>query len=812
MVTSLLQDLKFAGRLLAKSRAFGVVAIVSLGVGIGSATAVLTTVDDLLNSDPANVSDPDQLVMLHSRDPTARQLGDMGFSFGQYQDLIEAQNVFGDVAAYFKTIVLASSGGVADDVNIEFVSGNYFSLLGLAPALGRPLLPEDDMTGRPLVAVISYDYWLNRLAGASDVLSRTIKLNGSDYQIVGVLPRSFQSFELDVLGLTGIWVPFQTSTALGVGSIATREDVFVQIIARLIEPQDLDVLEQQAQLWIDAIRPFGSSTYTVSEISVLSAREMRIYNRQTVRTFFGWSIVVSVLILMAACLNTANILLDRAMLRRREMALRVALGAPRTRLFRQVLVEAALIAALAAVVGVAVASAVGRILAAMPWLFLSINVASGENPLSAPPALDMIAGVAALSFAAMLLFGLAPAFFVMTQDPNAAIRRSEWRFSLFRVRLSLRQLLLSAQTGVAVTLIVIAGLCTKSLVNIVSDTAGYSAADSLLIGQVVANQVPADRRPSYYRELLQRLEAMPTIESATIGWNPPLRVGRGFVSVPGRDGSDVEASMTAGGPAFFSTQGIGVVAGEEFYDYEREDDQRIIINRVLADRLWPEQDVVGRTLLYSGAERTVVAVVAEDSCNGPTIGPLPCAWLPYPLSSSSGFLRIRTRAEPAAVIPTVRRLVTELDPDAALVAPQPFTRFFARLTGTERAAAYLTLGLAAIGVLLLVIGSTALYVSMVRNSAREIATQVALGATRGRLIAGLVARGMMLTAFGVSLGIVAALFLAHRVSDRLHGVEPADWPTFAISVVLVVGIGLVTIYFSGCTVSRVDPAKVLREN
>lgn len=812
MVSSLLQDLKFAGRLLAKSRVFGAVAIISLGVGIGSTTAVLTTVDDLLNSDPANVRDPDQLVMLNSRDPTAPQLGDMGFSFGQYQDLIEAQNVFSDVAAYFKTVVLASSGDVADDVNIEFVSGNYFSLLGLAPALGRPLQPEDDRTGRPLVAMISYDFWQNRLAGDADVLSRTIRLNGSDYQIVGVLPRSFQSFELDLLGLTGIWIPFQTSTALGVGSIATRDDLFVQVIARLIEPQDLDVLEQQAQRWIEAIRPFGASTYTVSEISVLSAREMRIHNRETVRTFFGWSIVVSVLILLAACLNTANILLDRAMLRRREMALRVALGAPRTRLFRQVLVEAALIAALAAVVGVAVASAVGRMLAAMPWLFLNINVASGDNPLSAPPAIDAIAGVAVLSFGAMLLFGLAPAFFVLTQHPNAAIKRSEWRFSLFRVRLTLRQLLLSAQTGVAVALIVIAGLCTKSLVNVVSDTAGYSAADSLLIGQVVTRLIPADRRPSYYRELLQRLEAMPTIDSATIGWNPPLRVGRAFVSVPGRDGSDIEAGITAGGPAFFATQGIGVVAGEEFDDYERDNDQRIIINRVLADRLWPEQDVVGRTLLYSGAERTVVAVVAEDSCNGPTIGPWPCAWLPYPLGSSSGFVRIRTRADPAAVIPTVRRLVSELDPDAAFVAPQPFAQFFARLTGTERAAAYLTVGLAFVGVLLLVIGSTALYVSMVRNGARDIATQMALGATQGRLIAGLVARGMILTAFGVSLGIVAALVLAHRISGRLHGVEPTDWPTFAIAAVLVVGIGLITIFLSGRTVSRVDPAKVLREN
>jgi len=812
MFASLLQDLKFAGRLLAKSRGFGAVAILSLGIGIGAAAAVLATVDALLNTDPPGVSDPDRLVMLQSRDPAAPQFGDVGLSFGQVQDLVDAQNVFSDIAAYFKTIVLVASGDVADDINTEFVTGNYFSLLGLTPVLGRPLLPEDDMTGRPLVAVISYDYWQNRMAGVADVLERTIRINGKPFEVVGVLPRSFEGFGVDVFGPPAIWIPLQTSTVIGMGSIATRDDLFVDVVARLIDPQDLEVLEQRAQLWIDAMRPFGSSAFTVRELSVLSAREMRIHDRGTVRTFFGWSIVVSVLILMAACLNTANILLDRAMLRRREMALKVALGAPRSRLVRQVLVEAALIAALAAAVGAAVAIAVGRVLAAMPWLFLSINVAAGDTPLSAPPTFDTIAGVAALSFAAMLLFGLAPAFFVMTRDPNAEIKRSERRFRVFRVRLTLRQLLLSAQTGVAVTLIVIAGLCMKSLVNVVSDTAGYEAADSLLIGQVVTRLIPADRRRGYYQELLQRLEAMPTIEAATIGWNPPLRVGRASISVPGQDGSDVETGMTAGGPAFFATQGIAVIAGEEYDDFEREDDRRLIINRVLADRLWPDQDVVGRALLYNGGERTVAAVVAEDACNGPAVGPWPCAWLPYPPNSSSGFLRIRARVDPAAIIPTVSRLAAELDPDTAFVVPQTFSRFFARLTGTERATAGLTLGLALVGVLLLVIGSAALYVSMVQNGARDIATRMAMGATRERLIAGLIARGMLLTTFGIALGIVAALVLARRISDRLHAVEPTDLPTFVASVLLVVSIGLVTIYVSGRTVSRVDPARVLREN
>jgi putative ABC transport system permease protein len=373
-------------------------------------------------------------------------------------------------------------------------------------------------------------------------------------------------------------------------------------------------------------------------------------------------------------------------------------------------------------------------------------------------------------------------------------------------------MLLSIQTGVAVALMVIAGLCMKSLVNLVSDETGYSAANSLLMGQVVATSVPGDRRPSYYRELLRRLEEVPTIESATIGWSPPLSVGPAFVGIPGRDRSGVEVGMSAGGPAFFSTQGVAIVAGNDFDDFEVENDRRIIINSVLADRLWPDQDAVGRSLLYSGTEKTVTAVVAEDLCGGPALGPQPCAWIPYPPRSSAGFVQIRTRGDPTMLVPTLRRLVSEVNPDVALVAPMPFTQFFARLTGAERAAAHLTLALALVGILLLVIGNATLYVSMVKNNAREIATRMALGATRGRLLVGLVARGMTLTAFGVSIGVVAALFIAHRISARLHAVEPTDWPTFVVSVALVSGIGLVTIYFSSSAVSRVHPSEVLREN
>jgi hypothetical protein len=412
----------------------------------------------------------------------------------------------------------------------------------------------------------------------------------------------------------------------------------------------------------------------------------------------------------------------------------------------------------------------------------------------------------------ILLFGLLPALLVSFRNPGAGLRRARPLLRWRRARLSPRQTLLILQVGVAVALIAVAGLYLQSFTNVAAVEDRYMNADSLVLARLWTMVIPSRDRPAYYRNLLQRLDAMPQVESVSFTWNPPLRIGEDVVQIPGRPDSELRIRMTAAAPRFFATQGIPMAAGREFDDSENDQRTGVIVNRVLAETLWPHQPAVGRPITVQGKQRLVTGVSTEDRCYGLLGDPTPCVWIPYSPKEPVGFMLVRTHGAAADFIPTLRKLIDESNPDVALVSPQTFAHYLRRVTGPQRTATFLSTGLAVVSIGLLLIGSISLFLAMVKNSVEEIATRMALGETRGRLAGRIVVRGICLTAAGTLLGIAGAWVFGNRIADQLYQTKPADVPVFVGAVLLVIGVGIVASYWSALSASKIDPARVLRTN
>jgi hypothetical protein len=312
----------------------------------------------------------------------------------------------------------------------------------------------------------------------------------------------------------------------------------------------------------------------------------------------------------------------------------------------------------------------------------------------------------------------------------------------------------------------------------------------------------------FYDQLFAGLHAMPGVVSASIGWNPPYSIGRNFVSVPGSDRPPIEAGATAAAPRFFETLGIRVVAGREFDGGADDAQNGLIINSLLADRLWPNQSAVGQRVMYGQEERTVTGVTAELRCRDLLGPPEPCAYQPFP--SSGGYLRVRVQGDPMALVPRLRAFVHDLNPLVALAEDKTLANHVRELTAAQRMTAIATVTLALLGIVMLAAGCVSLFVSMVRDSVREIAIRMALGATTGRLTRRILTQGAVVTLTGMTVGLVAARAVAVRVADRLHAVPASDPLTWVATLTLIAVVSLASVYAAAILAARTDPARLLR--
>lgn len=808
-VDALWRDIRFSARTLLRTPSF-IIAVLSLGVAIGATVAVYNTADWLLRRSPGGVVAPDELVTLRivERDRTDLNPRGYGLSFPQYLAMRKTQDVFTDVATYGKLVGVVTTDTRSDQVVVEYVTGSYFGLLGVRPLLGRLLTAEDDLPGIPPNTVLSYLYWQEQFGGDPGVVGRAMQVNGVLTRVVGVLPATFEGYALDWNGPTSIWATTAVSQSLGNGGLTTRaNNSFFPVIGRLKRGVSLQDVERTSQGWLETLPPLKMPAWVGNQILVRPTSEFRINSRQAAQDFLGVILVVCILILVAACFNLANVLLGRTFARRQEFGVRAALGAGRSRLLAHIIGEGVCIAAAAGVMGTLVGIAVAWALATLPRVYL--NALAATTPVTTFGAIDgqLVWSAFGLGVVAAVLFGCVPLAPLAFRSTVSVMRDAPSTWTWGRLRVSSRQVVLIAQVALAITLATTAGLYGRTFLRAAAVRPPYEQPESILVTRVALTAVPPAARKDVWPALLARLNAEPDVIAATVGWNPPYRVGFTRVQLPGGDPNGVQMSSTAGAPGFFAVQGVPVVEGREFSATGEDERTGFIINRVLAQRLWPGQAaVVGQTVILNGASRTITGVVADDHCSGLLEEPVPCGWQPWTPDSGTSYLRVRTKGAPMAFVPRLRQVLRELAPTGALAEAAPLDVMFDEIIAPQRNAAVIALGLATFGVLLLALGAIALFLSMVRDSRREIAVRLAIGATPAMVVRRVMWQGMALVASGCILGVAIAYMLARQIEEQLFQVGPTDAPSLVAAPLVVSIVSLLAIGYAASDAAKTEIA------
>lgn len=801
-------DMGYAARTLLRAPGF-LVAVASLGVAVGATTSVYATVDWLLNRPPTGVVEPDRLVAMslteagRDGDRRARR----NFSYPQYQTLTEIQNAFIDVAAYGKLTMFAGTDGWTDQLVFQFVAGSYFSLLGVRPLLGRVLGPEDDVVGAQPTVVLSHDLWQSRFGGAADVVGRPIRLQGAEGRIVGVMPRSFEDFNLDWNAPTGLWLPLSAAPALGMGVMLTSPVTFYPILGRLRPGVDRAEALERAQRWVEALPPVRSQTIDLNTIRFRDARDLRISRRDEARAFLGALLVVCALILVAACFNVANFFLGRAARRRREIALRTAMGARPSRVLRQLSTEALLLAAATALASTVIGVWIGSLLATMPNLYLDLPVRAGGITTAGAVDRRMLAMSVGAGAATAFALALLPMLAVFG-NPIEAIKGSAANWSWGRIRPTPRQGLLAFQVALSVVLSVTAALYAQGFQRALAEDPEYADPPTLLFARISPVEEPRSDNTAFFDALLERIEAAPWGVSAALAYNQPYAGGYGTAAPLGAEEAGFDVDGAAAMPGLFATLGVPLVAGRDVTDEDPRD--VAVINRTLAERLWPGESPIGREFSYGGDPVRVIGVVARERCADVLAPPKGCVWRTMADRLGGSTVYVRTNGPAADAMPRLRALVDELDPGMTIVEEQSLESFLEDRLRAERTAAVASSGLALFGIVLLVIGCVSLFVSMVRDSVREIAIRMALGATNGRITATVVSHGLLVTVLGTALGVVVALLVARRLAAQFHAVSATDLPTFVLVPGLILLVATAAVGYSAVTATRTDPAEHLQ--
>ena len=809
----LIQDVTYAWRTFVRSGAFGLT-VLSLGVSVGATSAVYVTADWVLNQPPASILEPERLITLQVTESGRTDLirDGFGMSIPQFTELREIQDAFVEIAAYGKLIGIAAADTRTDQIVFEFVTGKYFEVLGLRPLLGRLLSPIDDVEGTPPVAVLSFKFWRSHFGGDPSVIGRSLQLNGVATRVVGVLPPDFEGFMLDWAGTSSLWVPMQAAGPLGYGGFLTSTQAsFFRIIGRMLPDINISLVRERAQTWLPQIPPLRTPAWEATEVIVLSTTNTRIFGpgRERASSFFTILLVVCGLVLLAACVNLGNFILGRAVSRKQELAVRRALGATDIRLVQQLGTEVLLVGLSAGVLAVGIGAMIARALAQLPQYYLGL--VSLTNPFDSAVSLDsrfLAVTLVAAVFVA-LLFGLVPVLLQLRRQPFDAIKGSGGQCQIGFARVTSRQAILVLQIALSVSLAVTAGSYSRSFLTASSFQTPFADPDSVLVARLGLTGLEARQREPFFSNLLTQLDSMPEVVATSVRGGSPYQVGFSRASLPESPEVTFPIQVAAIGPGYFEVAGIPVVAGQEFSVDAAEQASGLMINRVLAGQLWPDQNAVGRTIQYGDELRQVTGIVADDHCADLLALPQPCAWQLWTPTTNAGYLHIRTTRYPLEFSGTLRQLVRDLNPNVAVAEVSTLSEILDGLTRPERIAATITSLLATLAVALMTVGTGTLFLSMMRGRIRDLAIRVALGATRWTIARRVLQQGAGLLVVGSAIGLAVAYVLSQRITNQLFNVSTIDAFAFVAVPLVVASSGLVAVGYAAHVAARADPASHL---
>jgi macrolide transport system ATP-binding/permease protein len=815
---TLLQDIRHGARMLMKNPGFLIVAVITLALGIGANTAIFSMVDAFLLR-PLPVADPAQITVL--ADQLKQGNFQTQFSIADYRDIREQSSaIFSDVLAYQFGLDGISVDGKADRVLTNYVSGNYFSALGLKPALGRFILPsEGDVPGADPVMVLGYSYWQTRFGGDAGIVGRKVSVDGHPITIVGVAPKGFVGVN-PILSVQG-YLP------LGMASIAGNPSDFMTnrqvrndpIMARLRPGVSL----QQAQAVLAVISQRLAQEYPEAhkDLSLTVFPELRARPNpdpnNTVLVVGGLFLGLSVMVLLLACVNVANILLVRATVREREMAIRAALGAARIRLIRQLLTESVLLALLGGVAGVVLgywgSSALG-----------SINVQT-DLPVHFDFGFDWrVFGFAtAAALLTGIIVGIVPA--VRASRGNLSTILHEGGRGVVGGKNRLRSTLVVVQVAGSLMLLIIAGLFTRSLAQAQRTDLGFKP-DHVLNLIMDPNEIGYNQAQTrdFYKTLLQRVRTLPGVVSASTANATPMGYYNNFDSLtiegyqppPGQPapGSFYNTISTE----YFPTMGIALVRGRTFTEADDENTQYVaIVSEEMAKQYWAGKDPIGRQFQMSTDPKhslVVVGVAKDIRMNGLT-GPFsPLFYAPFlqhQVGNSLQALQLRTSAAPETMIPEIERSVEALAPQLPVFDVQTMLQALNTLNGLlfYKIGAVLAALLGMLGLVLAVVGVYGVVSYAATQKTHEIGVRMALGAQPADILKMVFREGLLIVGIGLVVGIAGALAAGQVVASFLT-VSARDPVTYAIVTAVLLIVALSACFIPARRAMRVDPMVALR--
>jgi len=815
------KDLRYAARTMRKNPFFVLSVVLTLGLGIGANTTVFTLINTLLLN-PLPVPNSSRLTSVIASDlaHTSRSTAPLPVSYLDLKDYQARNQVFAGLAGYTipNPATFENSGG-AERIFVEIVSGNYFSTLGLDPARGRFFLPEEDSApGAHAVAVMSYAAWQQRFGGAPDVIGRTLRINRVNFTVIGIAPSKF----IGVNSIFGpdLWIPAsmaeQFMPGQMSGALTDRGKEAFEVVGRL-KP---GVNRARAQAELATVAAALAREYPdVDEGRGVVVRPIRdaIFDSAQSGTqnvlFAGIFLLVVVgIVLLIACSNVANLLLARGVARQHEIAVRLAIGASRGRLIRQLLTESASLGLLSGAAGLFIGVAGVRAL----WSALP----PGANFIA--PKLDPIVFVFTLlvALATGFLFGTAPALWASRVGVGDALKEQGRTVGRSRGSLSLAHGLLVGQVACSFLLLMTAALFLRSISRAYRMDPGFQT-EHLAIFMTNPGQAgygEAQTR-NFYRQVRERVANLPGIASASWASNLPLwgRLVHG-VEIEGRQQrskADVVASIfNTVDVGYFETDGIPIESGRAFTRMDRETSLPVaIVNRKLAQDYWPGQNALGKRLQLPGetAMREIVGIARTANYSALAEPPQACIYVPLAQhDSDSMILYVRSQGDPREIMAPVQREVRAAGP-GIMVSDFRTGRMIVD-NGLFQAKLAVML-LTVFGILALALASVGLYGIMaysVRQRAREIGLRMALGASRGTVLRLILKRGLTLVGGGMAIGLLAAMVAGRLLARSLYGVSGADPLSIVGSAVLLLGVAFLGCYLPAVAASRVDPLTALR--
>ncbi|HEV2915209.1 MAG TPA: ABC transporter permease [Pyrinomonadaceae bacterium] len=807
---ALLRDLRYGARMLWQKPGFTLVAVLTLGFGIGANTAIFTVVDAALLR-PLPFKEPARLVHLWETTPQQQQeFNEREASYSDYLDWRGQTQVFEDLAGYSYRSFALTGGETPERIAGAAVTDSFFKVLGVEPVLGRSFQDGDARAGAPRLVMMSYGLWQTRFGGNPDIIGQSLVSGGNTYTVIGVLP---QSFKFAPTASAELWTPLIPSP----DQLARRSWHWLHVIGRL--KPGLTIEQGQAEMAViaRAIAHDHPESHTGTGIRLVSLHEQIVGKVKPVLFALLGTVCF---VLLIACANVANLLLARAAARQKEIAIRTAMGAGRWRLIRQLLTESILLSMVGGALGLLLAQwGVDLLVAAIP-----------DSQLSSMPYLQglgmdgrVLVFTLAVTLMTGLVFGLAPAFQSSKLNLQESLKEGG-RTSGAQMRQRLRNLLVVAEVALALVLLVGAGLMMKSLLRLLAVDPGFNP-ENLLTMQVA---LPAAKYRddgqviAFHQQLLARVESLPGVKGVgTVSLLPMVGGDTVHIKVEGRPapppGEETEVNFRNVTPSYFGVMSIPLIRGRGFTDRDKQDTPAVtMINQTMANRLFPGQDPVGQRISFASVNSPpieIVGVVGDEKVNSLDTATTPVLYVPY-LQNPDSYLNlvIRTTSEPESLARSVRGEIQSLDPELPVFGVKTMEQLIdsAPSTFLRRYPAFLIGVFAGVALLLAMVGIYGVISYSVTQRTHEIGVRMALGAQRWDILKMVLGHGLILTLAGVGCGLGAALVLTRFLSSLLFGVTATDPLTYVVVSLPLIFMALLACYVPARRAMKVDPMVALR--